>query len=76
MISVRLDDAAAAALRLLEGEGRSRSEAVRHALVTAAGASRARAALAAEAAALAADPVDAAEAAAVARLMEDLRAPW
>ena len=76
VISVRLDAESAAALRLLEASGRTRSEAVRLALVQAAAQARSRSSLAAEAAALAADPADRAEAVAVQRLMEDLRAPW
>ncbi len=76
VISVRLDDASAAALRVLEATGRQRSEAVRFALVRAAEEVRASTALAAEAAALASDPEDRAESEQVRRLMEDLRAPW
>jgi Arc/MetJ-type ribon-helix-helix transcriptional regulator len=76
VISVRLDAESAAALRLLEAAGRTRSEAVRLALVRAAAEARTRASIAAEAAAIAADPADRAEAELVRGLMEDLRAPW
>lgn len=73
-VTVRLDDTALAALRLLmRHDGLTRSEAIREALVEAARGRRA-AALADEAARLANDEHDLAEMAAVAELMEDLRA--
>jgi hypothetical protein len=73
-VTVRLDDTAVAALRLLmRHDGLTRSEAIREALVEAARGRRA-AALADEAARLANDEHDLAEMAAVAELMEDLRA--
>jgi Arc/MetJ-type ribon-helix-helix transcriptional regulator len=74
-ISVRLDDEAARALRALEGAGLSRSDAIRSALVAAAGRLRQRKELAAEVAALEADETDRDEMLAVAELMESLRAP-
>lgn len=73
-ITVRLDDTALAALRLVMRDGAfTRSEAIRAALVEAARTRRA-AALADEAARLANDEQDLAEMAAVAELMEELRA--
>ena len=73
-ISVRLDDEALRALRRLEAQGLTRSEAVRCALVREAARVGDRKALAAEVAALEADEADRAEMRAVARLMEELRA--
>ena len=73
-ISVRLDDEALRALRRLEAQGLTRSEAVRCALVREAARVGDRKALAAEVAALEADEADQAEMRAVARLMEELRA--
>ena len=73
LISVRLDDDAIAALRVLTKDGASRSQAIRDALVERA-ARRDRGMLAAEAAALAADEGDRGEAAEVRDLMESLRA--
>ena len=73
-ISVRLDDEALGALRRLEAQGLTRSEAVRSALVREAARVGDREALAAEVAALEADEADQAEMRAVARLMEELRA--
>lgn len=74
-LSVRLDDDAERALRVLEATGLTRSEAIRSALVEAAERRTRRSHLAAEVAALDADEVDRAEMAAVAELMEALRAP-
>lgn len=74
-ISVRLDEDSARALRVLESAGKSRSEAVRQALIDSAGRLRRRSDLAAEAAALEADEDDRSEMLAVAELMESLRAP-
>jgi len=73
-ISVRLDDDTLAALARLESTGLSRSEAIRTALVQAAGRLDERRALAAEVATLETDEADRAEMAAVAVLMERLRA--
>ena len=73
-LSVRLDDEAERALRVLEATGLTRSEAIRAALVEAADRRGRRAQLAAEVAALDADDADRAEMAAVAELMEALRA--
>ncbi len=72
-ISIRLDEEAERALRLLTQSGRSQSEAVREALIEAAERRRPHT-LAAEAARLAADADDRAEMAEVAGLMESLRA--
>jgi Arc/MetJ-type ribon-helix-helix transcriptional regulator len=74
-VSVRLDDEAMRALAQLEATGKSRSEAIRTALVDAASRLRDKAALSAEVAALEADEVDRSEMLAVAELMESLRAP-
>jgi metal-responsive CopG/Arc/MetJ family transcriptional regulator len=74
-ISVRLDDRAFRALRMLEAAGMSRSEAIRRALVDAAERLRRRHELAAEAAALEADADDRQEMLDVAAMMESLRAP-
>jgi Arc/MetJ-type ribon-helix-helix transcriptional regulator len=73
-ISVRLDDEARRALRLLESTGRSRSEAIRAALIESASRLRQREALAAEVAALEADEQDREEMLEVAELMESLGA--
>jgi Arc/MetJ-type ribon-helix-helix transcriptional regulator len=73
-ISVRLDDEALKALRTLEAAGMSRSEAIRSALVSAAGRLRRRQELAAEVAALEADEADRREMLDVAGFMETLRA--
>ena len=73
-ISVRLDDEAEKALRLLESTGVSRSEAIRSALLASAHRISRRKALAAEAAALDADEEDRVEMLAVAALMESMRA--
>jgi Arc/MetJ-type ribon-helix-helix transcriptional regulator len=73
IISFRLDREAIRALRVLTGEGRTQSEAIRAALLEAA-AHRDRSALAAEAAALADDEADRREMSEVAALMESLRA--
>ena len=69
-LSVRLDNDARQALRLLESTGLSRSDAVRTALVAAAARLRDRAALQAEVAALEADQADRAETAALVELMD------
>ncbi|WP_419551628.1 hypothetical protein [Candidatus Poriferisodalis sp.] len=74
-ISVRLDNEAFRALRQVEAQGLTQSEAVRTSIVHEAERLRERQALAAEVASLEADDVDRAEMAAVASLMEDLRAP-
>lgn len=75
-ISVRLDDESFAALSLIEASGLTRSEAIRSSIVNEAARMRDKRTLAAEVAALEADEVDQAEMRAVARLMEELRAPW
>ena len=69
-----MDDDAMRALAQLEATGKSRSEAIRSALVEAASRLSDRTALAAEVAALEADEADRAEMLAVAELMESLRA--
>lgn len=74
-LSVRLDDEAERALRLLRASGMTTSEAIRSSLIDAARRRSMRAELAAEAAALDTDEADRAEMAAVAELMESLRAP-
>ena len=74
-VSVRLDDDAMRALAQLEATGKSRSEAIRSALVEAATRLGDRKALADEVAALEADELDRAEMREVAEMMESLRAP-
>ena len=74
-VSVRLDHEAMRALALLEANGKSRSEAIRSALVEAAARLGDRKSLAAEVASLEADEADRAEMLAVSELMESLRAP-
>jgi Arc/MetJ-type ribon-helix-helix transcriptional regulator len=73
-ISVRLDDEALKALKTLEAAGLSRSDAIRSALLAAAGRLRQRQELAAEVAALEADEHDRREMLEVAGFMEALRA--
>ena len=73
-VSVRLDDEAMRALAQLEATGKSRSEAIRTALVEAASRLSDKQTLAAEVAALEADENDRAEMLTVATLMESLRA--
>ena len=73
-ISVRLDDEALKALKMLEATGMSRSDAIRSALLAAAGRLRQRQELAAEVAALEADEHDRREMLEVAGFMEALRA--
>ena len=73
-ISVRLDDEALKALRTLEAAGMSRSDAIRSALLSAAGRLRRRRELAAEVAAVEADEEDRQEMLEVAGFMEALRA--
>ncbi len=74
-ISVRLDDDAERALRILEASGLSPSEAIRSSLLQSAARLRRSKDLAAEAAALEADETDRTEMLSVAALMESLRAP-
>ena len=73
-ISVRLDNDAEQALRMLEATGLSRSEAIRTSLLASAERMRRRHEVAREAAALEADDADRAEMLAVASLMESMRA--
>ncbi|MEA3502742.1 MAG: ribbon-helix-helix protein, CopG family [Actinomycetota bacterium] len=73
-ISVRLDEKAIRALRMMEATGMTRSEAIRAALVEAAARLNDKQALAAEVAALEANAEDRAEMLVVADLMESLRA--
>ncbi len=73
-ISVRLDDEAERALRLLEATGLTRSEAIRSSLLASADRMRRRQQLAAEVAALEVDDDDRTEMLAVASLMESVRA--
>jgi len=74
-ISVRLDEAAIRALRMMEATGMTRSEAIRTALIDTATRLNDKQALAAEVAVLESDAEDRAEMLAVADLMESLRAP-
>ena len=74
-ISVRLDDEAERALRLLEASGLTQSEAIRTSLIDSALRLRRRSELAAEVARLEADESDRDEMLSVAGLMESLRAP-
>jgi predicted transcriptional regulator len=74
-VSVRLDDEVQRALNTLEASGMSRSEAIRKAILDAAGALRRKEALRAEVAVLDADEQDRQEMVEVASLMESLRAP-
>lgn len=73
-VSVRLDNQSLQALAQLEATGKSRSEAIRSALVEAASRLSDKDSLAAEVAALEADQADRAEMLAVSDLMESLRA--
>lgn len=73
-ISVRLDDDAERALRVLNACGMSTSDAIRSSLIESARRVRRSIALAEEAATLEADEGDRAEMAAVAALMESMRA--
>jgi len=73
-ISVRLDDDAERALRVLNACGMSTSDAIRSSLIESARRVRRSIALAEEVAELEADEVDRAEMAAVAALMESMRA--
>lgn len=73
-ISVRLDDESLRALAQLEATGKSRSDAIRSALVDAAARLGHKEALAEEVAALDADELDRAEMLEVAAIMESLRA--
>jgi antitoxin component of RelBE/YafQ-DinJ toxin-antitoxin module len=73
-ISVRLDDEAHQALRILEASGLSTSEAIRASLIASAHKLRDRAALAREVAALGADVKDRTEMRAVAAMMKSVRA--
>ncbi len=74
-ISVRLDDEALRALRAVEATGLSRSDAIRSALVEAAGRLRNKEALFKEVRALEGDDADRDEMLAVAELMESLHGP-
>ncbi len=74
-ISVRLDDEAERALRVLESTGLTQSEAIRVALVGEVRHRRRRAEMAAEVAALEEDEQDREEMLAIAELMESLRGP-
>lgn len=74
-ISVRLDDDAQRALRVLEASGLTMSEAIRSSLLASAERLNRRRVLAAEAAALEADEDDRKEMLSIAELMESMRAP-
>ena len=73
-ISVRLDEEAQRALAILEASGRSRSEAIREAILRAAAQVRRRQVLREEVAALEADEDDRREMLEIAAFMESLRA--
>ena len=73
-ISVRLDDDAQRALRILEATGLSQSAAIRSALLASAERVRKRSELAAESASLEADDADRAEMLSIASMMEAMRA--
>lgn len=73
-ISVRLDDEAQRALRVLEASGLSTSEAIRSSLIESAQKVRRRSELAKEVAVLEADEEDRAEMLSVAAMMESMRA--
>ena len=75
-VSVRLDNESFTALTVLEANGLTRSEAIRSSLVYAAARMLDKQTLAVEAAAVEANEGDQAEMRAVARMMEELRAPW
>ena len=75
-ISLRLDDEAAKALRLLQDTGLARSDAIRTALIEAAARRTTKAALRREAARLAADEEDRAEMAEIAAFMDEISEPW
>lgn len=75
VVSVRLDDQAATALRMLKATGLSRSEAIRSALVASANRLGRRDSLTTEVTALEVDDTDRAEMLEVAELMASLRAP-
>jgi hypothetical protein len=74
-ISVRLDDEALRALRIVEATGLSRSDAIRASILGQAARLRQRESLAAEVAALRASEADRAEMQAVTELMESGRDP-
>ena len=73
-ISVRLDDDAQRALRILKSTGLSQSAAIRAPLLASAERVRKRSELAAEVAALEADETDRTEMASIASRMESMRA--
>jgi Arc/MetJ-type ribon-helix-helix transcriptional regulator len=75
-VRARLDQASEDALATLVGEGRNESEAVRTALIEAAGRRRRRSALVAEVRRLADDPFDTAERRAVMKDMEASSTDW
>ncbi|HKP18729.1 MAG TPA: ribbon-helix-helix protein, CopG family [Gaiellaceae bacterium] len=75
MVSLRLDDEAARALALLTAGGKSRSDAIRDALLETARRTRSEA-LRAEAEAAARDRADLAEARATLEFMESLDESW
>jgi Arc/MetJ-type ribon-helix-helix transcriptional regulator len=75
-ISVRLDATALAALEQLTEQGKTRSEAIREALIARAERRHERASLAAEARRLADDPEDRTAKAEITTFMDSLRAPW
>lgn len=75
-VSVRLDDDAIRALRIIEATGLSQSDAIRTAILGQAARLRQHSSLAAEVAALEANETDRQEVRAITEMMEDLREPW
>jgi hypothetical protein len=75
-VRARLDEASEDALETLVREGRNESEAVRTALIEAAGRRRRRSALADEVRRLAEDPLDTAERRAVMDDMDSISPDW
>ena len=75
MISIRLDQEAVRALKILEAAGRTRSEAVRQAILDSAERMRSFESLAAESAALEANEEDRREMLAIAAYMEEMAGP-
>jgi hypothetical protein len=75
-ISVRLDDEASSALRVLESSGMSRSDAIRQALVAAAKQREQSDALRREVEAVARDEDDRREVAVIMEILDEISEPW
>ena len=75
-VSIRLDEESLRALRVLEGDGHSRSEAIRLALREAASMRKTRSTLRVDAARLAADEADRREMAAIMADLDEISEPW